>query len=105
MSVRAGPIMNAPLRLAHDRLGQAPGVVRGDRVIVRVLRGGRQGELELNPAHPVFSKLKARHALSPEDAGLADLADLVVGCALLAEGSELPDRTRFVRLLAGLMVN
>jgi AcrR family transcriptional regulator len=47
VSVRAGSALSA----GADWTVSPPAVVRGERVIVRRLRGGRHGELELNPAH------------------------------------------------------
>jgi len=52
VTLRAGAGMTGLIRVAHDPTSAAPAVVRGDRVVVRRLRGVRQGELELNPAHP-----------------------------------------------------
>jgi AcrR family transcriptional regulator len=52
VTLRSGSGMTGLIRAAHDPTASAPAVIRGDRVIVRRLRGGRQGELELNPAHP-----------------------------------------------------
>ena len=52
VTLRYGSGMTGLIRAAHDPLASAPAVIRGDRVIVRRLRGGRRGELELNPAHP-----------------------------------------------------
>jgi AcrR family transcriptional regulator len=52
VTLRAGSGMSALIRVAHDPTAAAPVVIRGNRVIVRRLRGGRRGELELNPAHP-----------------------------------------------------
>ncbi|WP_425547608.1 molecular chaperone HtpG [Actinokineospora globicatena] len=54
--------------------------------------------LELNPTHPLVTALRTAHAEDRPD--LADTAELVYGMALLAEGGDLPDPTRFVRLLA-----
>jgi TetR/AcrR family transcriptional regulator, tetracycline repressor protein len=51
VTLRAGSSMSGVIRSAHDRGASAPAVIRGERVIVRRLRGGRHGELELNPAH------------------------------------------------------
>ncbi len=51
VTLRAGANMSELIRAAHDPAASSPAVVRGDRVIVRRLRGGRQGELELNPTH------------------------------------------------------
>ncbi|MDN5917982.1 MAG: molecular chaperone HtpG [Pseudonocardia sp.] len=57
--------------------------------------------LELNPSHPLVTGLKAKHDASPEDTGLSETAELLYGMALLAEGGELSDPSRFVSLLAG----
>ncbi|RLK58320.1 molecular chaperone HtpG [Actinokineospora cianjurensis] len=54
--------------------------------------------LELNPSHPLVTALRTAHAEQRPD--LADTAELLYGAALLAEGGDLPDPTRFVRLLA-----
>jgi AcrR family transcriptional regulator len=51
VTLRAGAGMSGLVRASQDPAAAAPAVIRGDRVIVRRLRGGRQGELELNPAH------------------------------------------------------
>ncbi len=56
--------------------------------------------LELNPDHALVPGLRAAHAARPDDAGLAETAELIYGMALLAEGGELSDPARFIRLLA-----
>ncbi|MBB5935497.1 molecular chaperone HtpG [Streptomyces zagrosensis] len=62
--------------------------------------------LELNPGHPLVSSLNKAHterAADTErkaDTGLAESAELVYGMALLAEGGELSDPARFVKLMA-----
>ncbi|HVR29904.1 MAG TPA: molecular chaperone HtpG [Thermoanaerobaculia bacterium] len=63
----------------------------------------RKRVLELNPAHEVVTKLQARYAEDRRDPRLDDYAYLLLGYALLAEGSELPDPARFNRLLVDLM--
>ncbi|MFF7454553.1 molecular chaperone HtpG [Kitasatospora sp. NPDC008115] len=55
--------------------------------------------LELNPGHPLITALRAAHEADPGDASLAEVAELVHGGALLAEGGDLPDPARFTRLL------
>jgi molecular chaperone HtpG len=59
--------------------------------------------LELNPGHEVVTKLRARYDDDKHDARIEDYAHLLLGYALLAEGSELPDPARFNRLLVDLM--
>ncbi|GGM16250.1 molecular chaperone HtpG [Dactylosporangium sucinum] len=56
--------------------------------------------LELNPAHPLVTGLRAAHAAAPEAASLGETAELLYGLALLAEGGDLADPARFTRLLA-----
>lgn len=56
--------------------------------------------LELNPTHPLVSGLrKAREQGATEDS-LTETAELLYGMALLAEGGELTDPSRFTRILA-----
>jgi molecular chaperone HtpG len=56
--------------------------------------------LELNPSHPLISGLRAAQAKRPDDAKLAQTAELVYGMALLSEGGQLDDPSRFVHLIA-----
>lgn len=60
--------------------------------------------LELNPSHPLISGLKKAHAGQGDgaEAGseLAEAAELVHGLALLSDGGELSDPSRFSRLMA-----
>ncbi|MEU9379860.1 molecular chaperone HtpG [Streptomyces sp. NPDC048279] len=55
--------------------------------------------LELNPAHPLITTLRTAHDANPADPALAEIAELIYGSALLAEGGDLPDPARFTRLL------
>jgi molecular chaperone HtpG len=55
--------------------------------------------LELNPTHPLVSGLQKAYGERKDDAGLAETAELLYGMALLAEGGELNDPARFIRLL------
>jgi molecular chaperone HtpG len=56
--------------------------------------------LELNPAHPLVTGLRAAHERDAHDASLVEVAELIYGMALLAEGGELSDPARFTRTLA-----
>jgi molecular chaperone HtpG len=56
--------------------------------------------LELNPNHPLVTGLRQAHADRPEDASVAETAELLYGTALLAEGGALEDPARFAELLA-----
>ncbi|WP_424216937.1 molecular chaperone HtpG (plasmid) [Streptomyces sp. BI20] len=61
--------------------------------------------LELNPTHPLVTALREAHARDAADPALAEIAELIHGGALLAEGGELPDPARFTRLLTSRLGN
>ena len=50
--VRPGFGMQGLVRTAPDRASAAPAIVRGERVVIRRLRGVGYGEIQLNPRHP-----------------------------------------------------
>jgi molecular chaperone HtpG len=56
--------------------------------------------LELNPTHPLVTGLRTAQSSRRDDPGLAETAELLYGMALLAEGGELADPSRFTKLLA-----
>ncbi|MEU7042761.1 molecular chaperone HtpG [Streptomyces varsoviensis] len=58
--------------------------------------------LELNPTHPLVSALNKAHGERSGDDGaaLGETAELLYGMALLAEGGELSDPSRFIKLMA-----
>ncbi|GGP76727.1 molecular chaperone HtpG [Saccharothrix coeruleofusca] len=56
--------------------------------------------LELNPTHPLVTGLHKAFTEREDRAGLAETVELLHGMALLAEGGELADPSRFVRVLS-----
>jgi molecular chaperone HtpG len=56
--------------------------------------------LELNPTHPLVERLRSAHGERSDEPGLAETAELLYGMALLAEGGELADPSRFIKLVA-----
>ncbi|MFB7293406.1 molecular chaperone HtpG [Actinacidiphila glaucinigra] len=58
--------------------------------------------LELNPGHALVGSLNTAHAERGDDAGagLAAIAELLYGMALIAEGGALKDPARFTKLMA-----
>lgn len=56
--------------------------------------------LELNPTHPLVSGLRKAREQSVAEESLKEIAELLYGMALLAEGGELADPSRFTRILA-----
>jgi molecular chaperone HtpG len=59
--------------------------------------------LELNPTHPLVTRLQAFHAAHPADERFTRYAELLYGQAILAEGGTLPDPAGFSRRLAELL--
>lgn len=57
--------------------------------------------LEINPEHALVTGLRESHAKNAEDPSLPEVAHLLYGTTLLAEGEELPDPHRFAQLLSG----
>ncbi|MGK5519649.1 molecular chaperone HtpG [Micromonospora sp. URMC 107] len=56
--------------------------------------------LELNPGHPLVTGLRKAHEQGGDEELLKETAELLHGLALLAEGGELADPSRFTRILA-----
>ncbi|KIF75178.1 heat shock protein 90 [Streptomyces sp. 150FB] len=56
--------------------------------------------LELNPTHPLVSGLRKAHSTGETGTGLGEAAELLYGMALLADGGELSDPSRFIKLMA-----
>ncbi|UJW36385.1 molecular chaperone HtpG [Saccharothrix sp. AJ9571] len=61
--------------------------------------------LELNPDHELVSGLRKAHEERKDDPALAETAEILYGMALLAEGGELSDPPRFMRLLASRLAS
>ena len=60
--------------------------------------------LEVNPSHPLLTRLQAFHAAHPADERLRRYAELLYGQAILAEGGTLADPAAFSQRLAELLV-
>ncbi len=78
-----------------------------ERLLQKTKAGGGPKQrriMELNPEHPILQIMRKRFDADKEDSVLGDFAELLFGQALLAEGSEVPDPTKFCRLVADIMV-
>ncbi|MGW0436866.1 molecular chaperone HtpG [Micromonospora sp. NPDC003197] len=56
--------------------------------------------LEINPTHPLVTGMRKAQEQGTDEEVLAETAELLYAMALLAEGGELKDPSRFTRLLA-----
>ena len=60
--------------------------------------------LEVNPDHPLMTKLDGVFKADATDARIKDYADLLMSQALIAEGSPVKNPSRFTKLVSDLMV-
>jgi len=98
-----------------NRLVSSPACLVGTEMdytpqLERLLQKGKGGGprqrriLELNPNHDLFIKMHGRFMNNSENDALDEYADLLLGYALLAEGSELPDPVKFNRHMVDIML-
>jgi len=60
---------------------------------------GRKPIFEINPTHPLVTRMKAEH----DDTRFADLTHILFDQAILSEGGQLDDPAAFVHKLNGLL--
>ncbi len=89
----------SPACLITDAFGITPALARIYRANGQDVPVGKR-ILELNPNHPLVTGLRDAQKNSPDDARVAETAELLYGTALLAEGGALEDPARFAELLA-----
>jgi molecular chaperone HtpG len=97
-------LTTSPACLVAGEHDLSPGLER----LWRQASGTDDGEttrriLEVNDGHDLVRRLRARHTASPDDPSLADAAHLLLGSALLAEGTAPPDPATFAARLTALM--
>lgn len=95
-------LTTSPVCLVGSEMDYSPQMER----LLLLGQGGRPKQrriMELNSNHEIFAKLQERFQNGPDEPALSELVDLLLGYALLAEGSELPDTVEFNRSLAKLI--
>ncbi len=93
----------SPVCLVISEMDYSPRMER----LLQMGQGARPKQrriMELNPQHEIFIKMQSRFQFDREDPTLSKYPELLLGYALLAEGSELSDPVAFNRLLAELLV-
>jgi molecular chaperone HtpG len=96
-------LTTSPVCLVGTDMDYSPQMER----LLQMGEGGRPKQrriMELNPQHEIFRRMSARFQRNKDEAELGKYADLLLGYALLAEGSELPDPVGFNQLVAELMI-
>jgi molecular chaperone HtpG len=99
----SGRLVSSPACLVGTEMDYSPQL---ERLLLKGKGGGpRQRRiLELNPYHETFIKLHERFRRNPEGKAIGTYAELLLGYALLAEGSELPDPVKFNRLMIDIIL-
>ena len=98
-----------------DRLVSAPACVVGDSAsgislhLEKLLKKSGQETpsskkiLELNPAHPIITKLHTRFKNDKNDSIIEEYAELLYGYGMLAEGREIDNIGKFSKLISQVM--
>ena len=95
-------LTDSPCCLVTDAEGMTPGMEKLMRAMHHPVPEGKR-ILEINPAHPAVRGLEAMRLANAQDPRLAEGAELLMGQALLAEGTMPRDPIRFARLVSSLM--
>jgi molecular chaperone HtpG len=99
----SGRLVASPACLVGAEMDYSPQM---ERLLQKGKGGGSRQRriLELNPNHEIFVKLRERFRQSKEDKAVGKYAELLLGYALLAEGSEIPEPAKFNWLVVELML-
>ncbi|MGZ8227512.1 MAG: molecular chaperone HtpG [Methylococcaceae bacterium] len=92
-------LTESPACLVSDIYGMSLNMERIMKEAGQSMNFGRKPIFELNPTHPLVSKLKDEQ----DDARFADLTHILFDQAILAEGGQLDDPAAFVHKLNGLL--
>jgi molecular chaperone HtpG len=95
-------LTDSPCCLVTDAEGMTPGMERLMKAMHHPVAEGKR-ILEINPNHPAVRELEKIRAADAGDARLGEGAELLMGQALLAEGTLPKDPIRFARLVSSLM--
>jgi molecular chaperone HtpG len=96
-------LVSSPVCLVGTEIDYSPQL---ERLLQKGKGGGPKQRriMEINPDHEIFAKMVERYKNDSQDKLIGEYAELLLGYALLAEGSELDDPTRFNKLVAELML-
>ncbi|NTY60103.1 molecular chaperone HtpG [Mycolicibacterium sphagni] len=92
-------LTESPACLITDSFGMTPALARMLEASGQTVPQEKR-ILELNPGHPLIAGLRDGFSSRGGDAALGEVAELLYGTALLAEGGTLEDPAKFAALLA-----
>jgi molecular chaperone HtpG len=95
-------LTKSPVCLTVDEHEESPWM---ERMLQRGKGAGPKHRriLEINPDHPINAALLDKVTANPDDPALVQYANLLVGMALIAEGTELQNPLAFTDAAAGLL--
>ncbi|MCX4852234.1 molecular chaperone HtpG [Streptomyces canus] len=96
-------LTNSPACLVSDADGITPALEKMYEAMGQAVSPVKR-ILELNPEHPLVSGLNSAYEERAADPDLAETAELLYGCALLAEGGDLKDPAHFAKLFTDRLV-
>jgi len=88
---------------AHVVAAEDAPVLAQDPRVTDAIRAWERS-LELNPDHALVKRLKTWHEQEPEGERFANYTNLLYGQALVREGEQPPDPSRFATLITELML-
>jgi molecular chaperone HtpG len=97
----SGRLKDSPAVLVSGQHELSPNQARILRAANQEVSASKRA-LELNPTHPLIERLESLR--TADDGRFGDYCELVLGQALLAEGSPLPDPRRFGKLVNDLIL-
>ena len=95
-------LVGSPACLVNEEHEYSPNL---ERLLQKGKGGGAKQRriMELNPDHPIVTKLYERYKANAEDAAINDSMELLFELALVAEGSEIADPVRLNQLTLDLL--
>ena len=104
-------LVDSPATLVQSEYGVSPNMqkyLRAQAVVDAEDKGEfanifNQAVLEINPSHPIVTKLKAMHESDPEGADSIDLVNLVFNTAALAAGYMLENSAEYSKMVIRMM--
>ena len=95
-------LVGSPACLVTEENEYSPNL---ERLLQKTKGGGPRQKriMELNPDHPLVTRLYERYKANPDDPSVGDSVELLFHLALLAEGSEIADPVRLNQLTLDLL--
>lgn len=95
-------LKNSPACLVSDAQDPSPAMEKIMKAMGQAIPPVKR-ILEVNPTHPVIVKMHELYAADPNNESLKDISELLFSQALISEGGELPNPSKFAATLTKLL--